>query len=133
MLNPSILEVTMLDAIMGLFPLFRGRRISADGGSFHWKRELISPMTFVWVLFAGLFIGCILDRIPPLRNLWRVLGASHSTLLFWTTMLASWILAAVLRVTVIWLGSSLYRNKLRQKNQSEQVGPGQPPTRPEFE
>jgi hypothetical protein len=81
-------------------------------------------MTFVWALFAGVFIASILDRIPSLRNMWRVYGASHSTLLFWTTMLAGWILAAVLRVTVIWLGSSLHRNKLRQKTQSEQVGPG---------
>jgi hypothetical protein len=67
-------------------------------------------MTFVWAFFAGVFIACILDRIPPFGNLWRVYGDSHSTLLFWTTMLAGWILAAVLRVAVIWLGSSLHRS-----------------------
>ena len=97
-------DLIVVLAFMSLFPFGHGWRMAHERRPFFWSRELCSPWTLTWALFAGLCIGMVAERSIRTSPLGAIYRAVDPMLQFCGMLLASWILAAVIRVLVVRLG-----------------------------
>ena len=113
-------EAMVIIAFFGAFPFYRGLR--KGGEYFSWQKELMSLRTLSWAFVVGLLISCILERLEPLRSLWKNYGTSHSGVLILASISLGWLLAAALRLGLISLGATMAGKATGENDQSEQDG-----------
>ena len=111
-------EALVIIVFFSLFPLCKGMQLSLK--EYSWKRELKFPQTFAWAMVVGGVIGCLIERMEPIRSLWLNHGATHRLLLFLITIGFGVTLAIILRLSVIWLGALLRTKIIGNKKLSEQ-------------